>query len=114
VTKRYKDQAVVVFRKYRDDGTIIALFPEIAADLDGHCQSYAHVGQHGAADYYGVINNTRLATPKEYKALARELTNIGYELRPIKRAMHRFHHCKRYAQARKEFATEVLSRFIAR
>ena len=43
---------VVVFRRWKDGGNIIALFPELPADLYGnHCDAYEHVGQHGGADW---------------------------------------------------------------
>lgn len=49
----------VVFRKWRDTGSVIALFPEIPTDLQGwYCEAYEHVGQHGGADYHGVIRAT--------------------------------------------------------
>jgi hypothetical protein len=70
----------VVFRKFRE-GDIIALFPRIPADINGNmCESYQHIGQHGAADLHGVIDNTVYAIPKEYTALAKELRSIGYHL----------------------------------
>lgn len=70
----------VIFRRYRD-GSIVALFPEIPADHTGrYCTCYVHVGQHSAADYTGVIDQTRPATVKEYDALRRELEQIGYRL----------------------------------
>jgi len=79
------ETTAVVFRRWRN-GDIIALFPEQAADRRGHCDSYEHVGQHGGADYDGVVAVTRPATPAEYADLARELTTIGYNLRIVKRA----------------------------
>lgn len=83
---------VVVFRKWRDRGDIIALFPELPATNDGDlCDSYQHVGQHGSAGYYGVIRATRRATPDEYASLYRELTRIGYRLRPVLRATYQMH-----------------------
>ena len=46
----------VVFRKWRDIGSVIALFPELPSDYEGrYCDSYEQIGQHGGADYYGVI-----------------------------------------------------------
>ena len=68
---------VVVFRRWRGFGqTIIALFPE---EVDrGFCNSYEHVGQHGMADYAGVIQKTTPATPEEYADLKRELEAAPY------------------------------------
>jgi len=90
----------VVFRKWKDGFDVIALFPELPADLYGqYCDSYEHVGQHGGACYHGVVMNSRLATPEESADLAEELTRIGYQLRPIKRASQ-IHHEKRRRLAR--------------
>jgi hypothetical protein len=94
------DTDVVVFRKWRDGFGIIALFPEIPADLYGrYCESYEHVGQHGGADYWGVIMNTRPANEEESADLLEELTRIGYVLRPIQRASQ-IHHERRRRLAR--------------
>ena len=77
----------VVFRKWRkrEGEGIIALFPEIPADLSGYlCQSYQHVGQHGAASYDKLVSvqnaPTVPATPEEYADLKEELESIGYVL----------------------------------
>ena len=77
-------ETTVIFRKYRD-GSVIALFPAIPADPEGHCSSYIHVGQHGAADPSHVIANTRPARPDEYADLQDELIAIGYVVRPVRR-----------------------------
>ena len=83
---------LVVFRKWRDTGDIIALFPELPSDINGFfCDAYEHVGQHGGADFYGVIQATKPATLNETKSLAKELRQIGYRLKPIKRASYRVH-----------------------
>lgn len=83
------DITKVVFRKWKENGLgknltgdgIIALFPEwIVNEYKHFCQSYEHVGQHGGADYAGVIRGTRPAEPEEYAALKKELENIGYKL----------------------------------
>jgi hypothetical protein len=78
-------QEKVIFRKF-PDGDIIALFPEIAVDNTGYkCESYMHVGQHGAADTE-IVRNTKLATPDEYAVLQDELERVvGYDLKIIKR-----------------------------
>lgn len=78
-----------IFRAYRN-GETIALFPTIPADIKAqHCQSYVHVGQHGAADPHHVISRTRPATPDEYGHLLRELREVGYAVRPVRRMTHR-------------------------
>lgn len=74
----------VAFRKFRD-GEIIALFPELEEGR-GLCASYMHIGQHGAADYLGVIDMTKRATWEEFFELLDELRAIGYDnLQLIKR-----------------------------
>jgi hypothetical protein len=74
-------KTIVVFRKFRSGGDILALFPELAATHDGrYCESYQHVGQHSGADYEGCIAVSVPARPEEYGDLARELTRIGYDL----------------------------------
>ena len=76
----------VVFRKFKDNNDIIALFPEDVWDHEGNCASYMRVGQHGGADYRGLVySGTVKATPKEYRALRQELENIGYDLKVIER-----------------------------
>ena len=84
----YKEKGItmdkVIFRKW-PDGNVIALFPQIVASVNGYlCQSYEHVGQHGAASP-GIVRNTRPAIPKEYKELKKELERIGYNPIVVKR-----------------------------
>ena len=55
------------------------LFPDIPAS-PGHCLSYERIGQHGAADYAGVIARTVRATPEDSASLKRELESLGYVL----------------------------------
>ena len=101
------NEDVVVFRRWRDGGSIIALFPEIPADIFGDfCEAYEHVGQHGAADYSIVIQATTPVEPEEADDLAEELTQIGYNLRPIKRASWK-HHEKRRDEAREVAALDT-------
>lgn len=79
------EQEKVIFRKW-NDGEVIALFPEIAVDSIGYnCQSYIHIGQHGAASPHVILRDTKPAAPDEYKNLYNELVKIGYNLRVIKR-----------------------------
>jgi hypothetical protein len=79
----------VIFRRWRDkDGGVIALFPANPADFVGMmCASYEHVGQHGAADYAGVMRQTRPAaeTDPDVAALKAELEGLGYSLAVCKR-----------------------------
>jgi len=62
-------------------GEVIALFPEIPAGAENHgqIQSYQHVGQHGPANYWGIISTSVPATPEDYAALLKELKQIGYK-----------------------------------
>lgn len=76
----------VIFRKWKTTGEVIALFPCEPATSDlTLCQSYMHVGQHGAACPAGVVRDTKPATPDEYRELEKELTAIGYDLEPLSR-----------------------------
>jgi hypothetical protein len=87
---------LAIFRRWKDSGDVIALFPAIPADIDGrYCLSYEHVGQHGAADFHGVVRRTLPATSKQCAGLARELRQIGYDLKPIQRASSRNHEKRR-------------------
>lgn len=85
----------VVFRKW-NDGEVIALFPDIPFNTRDYTTiSYEHRGQHGAADYSGVIARTTPATEPEYRDLLAELRFIGYkELYIVKRARPKFHEIK--------------------
>jgi hypothetical protein len=84
-----KHLTLVVFRKFKDDGSIIALFPEELWTTAGDCGSYMHVGQHSGADYRGVIAASKPATLEEYGPLLKELTSIGYLLKIRKRFQRR-------------------------
>jgi len=76
-----------IFRKFKDNGDIIALFPEIPSDYIGrNWDSYVHIRQHGTANYQLGIKNTVLATPEEYAELKRELeTHYDYEIEVYQR-----------------------------
>jgi hypothetical protein len=87
---------LAVFRRWRDNGDIIALFPEIPSDINGwYCDAYEHCGQHGGADFHGVVQATKPVSLKEAADLIQELERIGYRLKPIKRASHRVHEARR-------------------
>ena len=87
--KNQENTTIVVFRKWKPKhgrmNDIIALFPGID-EGNGKCLSYEHVGQHGGADYQGVVSLTIPATPKEYAALKRELESepFNYRFRVLK------------------------------
>ena len=78
-----QETTIVIFRKWpsRNGGDVIALFPYEKSDFEGrYCMSYERIGQHGGADFHGVVNVTKLATPAEYADLKAELERIGYKL----------------------------------
>jgi len=70
----------VVFRKFKDGGDVIALFPD-QEEYGGRVVCYQIIGQHGSADYRGVMRSTRAAMRDEYLPLLRELTSLGYILK---------------------------------
>ena len=73
------DHDVVIFRYWLDD--ILALFPYLVGDPDpSTCMSYQHVGQHGAAAFNAMLDDSRPATPEEYADLQTELESMEYEL----------------------------------
>ena len=75
-----EEKTIVIFRKY-PEGDILAIFPEIPSDAWGYeCTVYQHLGQHGGGDCRGMMLATKPAKPSEYKALKKELEQIGYVL----------------------------------
>ncbi len=69
----------VIFRKWRSNGDIIALFPAEVSDYQGqYCLSYMHIGQHGGAEYSLILQQTLPTKPAEYADLLKELIAIGY------------------------------------
>ena len=83
---------IVVFRRWKNGGDVIALFPELPADVHGrYCDAYEHIGQHGGADYHGVIRKTKPCSLDAAADLADELRTIGYRLRPVRRANRKHH-----------------------
>ena len=61
-----------------DTGSIIALFPELPADYQGlFCDAYEHIGQHGGACYYGVIQATKPVTTSFDARLEAEFQPAG-------------------------------------
>ena len=76
----------VIFRKW-EKGEIIALFPDLPWSKNGGMvTSYMHMGQHGPADYAGVIAATTPAEQTEFGELLEELESLGYnDLQVIQR-----------------------------
>lgn len=76
----------VIFRKWKDSGEIIAIFPESIDKRTLKMSSYEHIGQHSDVDYNSIISSTIPAKEEEYKYLLSELKHIGYEnIRILKR-----------------------------
>lgn len=91
----------VIFRKWKD-GEIIALFPEdLGTNSPYTCACYQHTGQHGACDP-GIVSDTKLATPDEYRDLRHELENLHpepYDLQIIQKVTRRHLETRRAALA---------------
>lgn len=85
----------VVLRRWKQTGDVFALFPELAADLHGHCDSYEEIGGHGAADYFYCLEASKPIKNYRYDLAARaiisQLTRIGYNLKRIQRTSHKIH-----------------------
>jgi len=83
-----------MFRQFKDDGQIMAMFPEIPYDVCGDfCVSYMQCGQHHAASP-SVGNNTRPVKHSlpDYLPLLRELASIGYtDLKEVQRVSGKMH-----------------------
>ena len=78
----------VVFRcdKHGDfKGIVFAMLPHEVSTQSGSVTSYQHVGQHSSADYSHCVSKSRLATPKEYKDLKKEMEGLGYNLKVVKK-----------------------------
>tara|TARA_Y100000310_G_C20220314_1_gene595447 strand:- start:283 stop:561 length:279 start_codon:yes stop_codon:yes gene_type:complete len=88
----------VIYRKYKQNGDILALFPSIPHDHNGYyCESYQHIGQHGGADYVHCIGITTPATPAEYADLHAELIRVGYDDLKVYQRVTPIHHTERFA-----------------
>ena len=73
----------VIFREFK--GEILALFPHDIWNYEGDVTCYAHLGQHGSADYKHVISNSKPINNPQSLDLYSELESIGYNLKPVKR-----------------------------
>jgi hypothetical protein len=76
----------VIFRWWKD--SVIAIFIEEPRTMDiSTCESYQHIGQHGACSPQWVIQDSRPATEDEYADLKRELESepYNYRLRVLKK-----------------------------
>jgi hypothetical protein len=101
---RDKQTTPVVFRMdpRTEGGQCFALLPTVPATLhDDMCDVYCTVGGHCGGDYYGCIQRSRPATPKEYRETKAAMEQrYGYRVRVIRRAQ-RSHHEQRRADARR-------------
>ena len=59
------------------EGVIVAVMPEDIADMQGNPTCYAHIGQHSACSKEWYLEQ-KMAKPKEYADLLRELEDRGY------------------------------------
>ena len=66
----------VIFREIKEDGSIIAIFPDFK-ESEKSFLSYQHIGQHGAACKEFYLKDT--IPTKDYKELLSELERVGYE-----------------------------------
>ena len=74
-----EDATLVVFRKFKKGGDVIALFPYEPGTNDPQMMmSYMHVGQHSSASM-DLTRSTTPAKPDEYKDLQSELKRVGYK-----------------------------------
>lgn len=80
----------VIFRKFKEDNQVIALFPYKLFNIYGsEIISYMHTGQHGKADYNLCVTNSTPAGPDEYQDLLKELESLGYNLKIMQRRYNR-------------------------
>lgn len=69
----------VHFRKWRESGGIIAMFPDYSAFENLRTTMYSFEdGCHKSVDYHFVLSQTDSADKEEYSCLLEELTGIGY------------------------------------
>ena len=99
-----KDTSVseILFRKAKD-GEIVAIMPyEIVMTGGpslGYMWSYEHCGQHSQC-HPSFVKETKPATPAEYSDLKKELEDIGYNVKVIKR-INQKKYLKKVAELRK-------------
>ncbi len=66
----------VIFREIKEDGSIIAIFPDIK-ESEKSFLSYQHIGQHRVACKGFYLKDT--IPTKNYKELLSELISVGYD-----------------------------------
>lgn len=88
MANKRKPAVKVIFRKWRSDDTVFALFPEHAGSVTDAwlCSSYTHLGQHSAMAPHITVRMSKPCGPKDYKELKAELHRKGYyRMRVVKR-----------------------------
>ena len=78
-----KPKTLVIFRKWKSDGSIIAIFPCVPWASAYDCASYMHIGQHGGA-YPSLPSCTDITSKPsllETVPLYNELERLGYRLK---------------------------------
>lgn len=84
-----EEETKVIFRKWKNNGEIIAIFPEYPGDsTPGSCCSWEFVGEHGSCDPDHVIRKTNLANILEYGTTKYYLERrYGYKLKVYRRLL---------------------------
>ena len=78
MNKKIKEATLVLFRKDKRGGDVMAIFPYQNAG-EGYITSYEHIGQHSACSWDYVREDTMSASREEYEDLKNELQGIGYD-----------------------------------
>lgn len=87
----------VIFRLFKEDGELIAIFPTLPGGTPATCQSYMTVGQHADCNPYELIgawHGPTIPVPKEedYRELLDELKRLGYDdLKVYRKCRYEFH-----------------------
>jgi hypothetical protein len=78
-----KHKTLVIFRKWKSDGSIIAIFPFEAWSSAYDCASYMHIGQHGGCNPSLPSRADLTCKPSllETVPLYNELERMGYKLK---------------------------------
>lgn len=85
-SKQLSDPVKVLFRRDRENGEVIAVFPYLAGTNDPYtCTIYVHNGQHSSAPLHAMINTTDPCASPLTDDLHKELVRIGYNLTVVKR-----------------------------
>ncbi len=101
----------IIFRKFKDTQEVIAFFPTLSSTLNiWDCESYMHVGQHGAAST-ALIAELDKCTVEEYTPLLKELTSIyttdTYGDEPCELVVKRINHSSYFEKRRQAVLKEL-------